>query len=88
MPKHKIKGIVVSHKMDKTAVILVEKVKAHPRYLKRMKISTRYQAHDPENKYQVGDKVVIEECRPLSKNKSWIIIGKIHDSSTNKVKNS
>ena len=81
MPKHKLQGIIVSHTMDKTAVVLVEKVKAHPRYLKRMKVSKRYQADDPENKYQEGDRVVIEECRPLSKNKKWRIISKIHDSN-------
>ncbi len=81
MPKHKLQGKIISHAMAKTAVVLVEKVKAHPRYLKRMKISTRYQADDPENKYQEGDKVVIEECRPLSKNKKWRIIKKVHDSN-------
>ena len=82
MPKHKLQGVIVSHAMDKTAVVLVEKVKAHPRYLKRLKISKRYQADDPKNQYQEGDEVVIEECRPLSRHKRWRIIKKINDSST------
>lgn len=76
MPKHKLTGTIISHKMAKTAVVLVEKVKSHPRYKKKMKIVKRYQAHDPADKYQVGEKIIIEECRPLSKNKKWRIIQK------------
>ena len=81
MPKHKLQGIIVSHAMEKTAVVLVEKMKAHSHYLKRMKVSKRYQVDDPKNQYQKGEKVMIEECRPLSKNKKWRIIKKIDDSS-------
>jgi len=88
MPKHRLTGTIVSHKMEKTAVVLVEKTKIHPRYLKRIKLSKRYQAHDEANRYQEGERVVIEECRPLSKKKHWKIISKVHDSTTDKIKNS
>jgi small subunit ribosomal protein S17 len=77
MPKHKLTGTIISHKMEKTAAVLVERVISHPRYKKKMRIAKKYQAHDPADKYQVGDKVVIEECRPLSKNKKWRIIQKV-----------
>jgi small subunit ribosomal protein S17 len=88
MPKHKLEGTIVSHKTDKTAVVLVERVKAHPRYQKRMKISRKYQVDDPNNQYREGEKVIIEECRPQSKRKHWRIIQKIHDSSSDEIKNS
>jgi len=74
--KRTLKGVVVSDKMDKTIVVLVEKLKQHPRYKKRYKIHKKYKAHDPENKYKIGDKVVIQESRPLSKEKRWIVIEK------------
>jgi len=86
MPKHKLKGTIVSHKTDKTAVVSVERVKAHPRYQKRMKIAKKYQAHDPANQYQEGERVIIEECRPQSKNKKWRIIKMIHDPSPDETK--
>ena len=68
-----ISGTVVSTKMDKTAVILVEKKKMHPLYKKQFRTSKRFFAHDEENKCKIGDVVVISETRPLSKNKSWKI---------------
>lgn len=72
--KRTLKGIVVSDKMDKTIVVLVERLKQHPRYKKRYKINKKYKAHDPEGKYKVGDKIVIQESRPISKDKKWIVI--------------
>jgi small subunit ribosomal protein S17 len=66
-------GTVVSTKMDKTTVVLVEKKKMHPLYKKQYRTSKKYFAHDEENKCQVGNIVVISETRPLSKNKSWKI---------------
>ncbi|MFH1956786.1 MAG: 30S ribosomal protein S17 [Patescibacteria group bacterium] len=69
-----LKGKVVSDKMDKTVVVLVNQYKKHPKYNKYMKMSKRYKAHDPENKYKTGDAVVIEECRPISKDKHFKII--------------
>jgi len=76
MPKKQLTGTVISSKMQKTAVVRVEKVKEHPRYKKRFKVHKKYKAHS-EQECQVGDRVVIEECRPLSKDKKWKIIKKI-----------
>jgi len=72
--KKTLKGTVVSDKMDKTVVVLVERIKEHPKYRKRYKISKKYKAHDPENKYHNGDKIIIQECRPISKDKKWIVL--------------
>lgn len=70
----KFTGVVVSNKNDKTIVVKVESVKVHPKYRKRYTVSQRYKVHDEENKYQVGDKVVFVECRPLSRDKRWRVI--------------
>ncbi|MDP2918495.1 MAG: 30S ribosomal protein S17 [bacterium] len=74
MLKRTLQGIVVSDKMDKTIVVAVTRTKIHPKYLKRYKISKRYKAHDEKNAYKTGDKVSIEECRPISKDKCWRVI--------------
>ncbi|MGB7957675.1 MAG: 30S ribosomal protein S17 [Minisyncoccia bacterium] len=73
----KIAGVVVSDKMTKTRVVAVSRIKKHPRYLKYQTITTRFKAHDEANEYHTGDKVVIEETRPLSKEKRWKIVGKV-----------
>ena len=65
------RGVVVSAAMDKTIVVLVETVKAHPRYKKVVRRSTKFHAHDEQNSAGVGDVVRIVETRPLSKLKSW-----------------
>jgi small subunit ribosomal protein S17 len=70
--KKKKIGIVVSDKMDKTVIVKTERLKTHPKYKKKYKISKRYKAHDQESKFKVGDKVMIIESRPLSKEKKWI----------------
>lgn len=75
--KRKIKGIVVSDKMVKTRVVAVTRLKMHPRYQKYYKVTERFKAHDENNEYKTGDKVIIEESRPLSKDKRWKIIGRI-----------
>ncbi|MDD2430749.1 MAG: 30S ribosomal protein S17 [Firmicutes bacterium] len=67
-------GEVVSDKMDKTVVVEVVRLYAHPLYKKRVKTTKRYKAHDEANECRVGDKVRIEECRPISKDKSWKVI--------------
>jgi small subunit ribosomal protein S17 len=72
--RKKFEGIVVSDKMDKTIVVKVDRVKQHPKYLKRYTVSKRYKVHDEKNQYKEGDKVSFIECRPLSKNKMWRII--------------
>jgi len=73
MPKKQLKGTVVSNKMDKTVVVEVERVKEHSKYKKRYKIHKKHKAHS-EAKLNIGDKVVIEECRPISKDKKWKVI--------------
>ncbi len=73
----KLKGVVVSDKMNKTRVVLVERLKKHKKYHKYFKVRKRFKAHDENNEYKVGDKVIILETKPLSKEKRWKIIAKI-----------
>lgn len=75
--KRKLKGIVVSDRMDKTVVVSVVREKKHPKYLKYYKVSRRFKADDPNNEYRVGERVVIEETRPLSKEKRWRVVGRL-----------
>ena len=72
-----LKGVVASDKMQKTAVVEVLRLKKHPIYKKYYKVSKRFKAHNPENQYHTGDKVLIKEARPMSKEKRWVIISKI-----------
>lgn len=74
--KRKLSGIVVSDKMNKTRVVAVQSLKRHPKYLKYFKITAKFKAHDETNQFHVGDKVQIEETRPLSKEKRWKIVSK------------
>jgi len=60
--------------MTGTAVVLVETLKEHPRYRKRYRTHKKYFADNPENKFKAGDKVAIQECRPLSRRKRWRIV--------------
>jgi small subunit ribosomal protein S17 len=64
-------GIVVSDKMDKTVVVQVDRLVKHPVYKKYVRRRAKYKAHDENNSCQNGDRVVIRECRPLSKTKRW-----------------
>lgn len=64
-------GTVVSDKMDKTVVVLVERVIKHKLYKKYVKMHKKYKAHDQENACKIGDRVLITESRPLSKTKHW-----------------
>ena len=77
MPKKLLQGIVVSDKMQKTVVVEVERMKEHPKYKRRYKVHKKFKAHDEKGEYHVGDKVVIEEHTPISKDKNWIVIKKI-----------
>jgi len=74
MPRRVLQGTVVSDKMDKTITVLVERRVMHQKYKKYVKQSAKYSAHDETNACKEGDVVSIEECRPLSKNKSWKVI--------------
>ena len=67
-------GVVVSDKMDKSIVILVERKMKHPIYGKFLKRSTKFMAHDENNDCHIGDRVRIIETRPLSKNKCWRLV--------------
>lgn len=75
--KRRLKGIVVSDKMSKTAVVEVTRFKTHSKYLKQFRLTKRFKAHDKNNEYKIGDKVIIEQSRPLSKEKKWIVVSKI-----------
>jgi len=69
-----ITGQVISNKMDKTIVVMGERKVKHPLYGKFVRRSTKYHAHDAGNECNIGDTVMIKECRPLSKTKSWTLI--------------
>jgi small subunit ribosomal protein S17 len=74
MPRRVLTGRVVSDKTDKTITVLVERRVMHPIYKKFIRQSKKYAAHDEANLCKEGDKVSIEECRPISKNKSWLVV--------------
>ena len=75
MPKRVLQGTVVSDKGDKTVIVNVERRIMHPIYKKFIRRSKRFAAHDETNQFKVGDVVRIEECRPISKRKSWTVLG-------------
>lgn len=66
-------GVVVSDKMDKTVVVKIDRLKMHSKYKKKYKVSKKYKAHDEENKFKIGDKVMIMETKPISKDKKWTV---------------
>lgn len=72
-----LQGSVVSDKMDKTVVVNVTRYTPHKKYGKYFKIDKRYKAHDENNRYKVGDKVIIAETKPISKDKSFVVVSKI-----------
>ncbi|MEM1376081.1 MAG: 30S ribosomal protein S17 [Pseudomonadota bacterium] len=74
MPKRILQGTVVSDKNDKTVVVRVERRFSHPLLKKTVRRSKRYQAHDENNAFKVGDKVSIQETAPISKNKRWAVV--------------
>ena len=74
MPKKQLTGTVVSDKMSKTLVVRVERIKEHLKYKKRFKVHKKYKAHYDQGEYKVGDNVIIEECKPVSKEKRWRVI--------------
>ena len=74
MPRRVLTGRVTSDKMEKTVTVLVERRVMHPLYKKFIRRSKKYAAHDEANLCKEGDSVRIEECRPLSKRKSWLVV--------------
>lgn len=77
-----LSGRVVSNKTDKSLTVLIERKIKHPLYGKIMKRSKRYHVHDETNQYNEGDTILIEECRPVSKTKTWVAIKLISKSNT------
>ena len=74
MPKRVLNGVVCSSNSQKTVVVKVERTFKHPMYKKYIKRSKKYHAHDESDALKVGDKVYIEETRPVSKLKTWVVI--------------
>ena len=72
--KKRREGVVVSDKMTKTRVVVIERVYRHPRYERVITRSKRLKAHDEQNASKIGDRVLLEETRPLSKEKRWRIL--------------
>lgn len=80
MPKRQLTGKIVSNKMQKTVVVEIESVKENSLYKKQFKMHKNYKAHTEDGKYQIGDVVTIEECRPVSKDKRWQVMEKTEES--------
>ena len=74
MPRRVLTGRVTSDKMDKTVTVLVDRRVMHPLYKKFIRRSKNYAAHDENNTCKIGDTVRIEECRPISKRKTWLVV--------------
>jgi len=72
--KRMLNGRVSSNKMDKSATVVVERLERHPIYGKYVRRSTKYHVHDENNECRIGDLVAIQECRPISKTKSWKLV--------------
>jgi len=76
-----LQGRVVSDKMDKTITVMVERRVKHPIYGKFVRRSTKVHAHDERNECGIGDVVVVEQCRPLSKSKTWRLVKVVEKAS-------
>jgi len=74
MPKKRLKGTIVSNKMKDTIVVKVDRIREHPKYKRRYKISKKYKVHTEKSELEIGDKVMIEECKPKSKDKHWKVV--------------
>lgn len=72
-----LKGIVTSDKMQKTVVVAVSRLTKNPKYKKYYKVTKKYKAHDENNEYHTGNKIIIQETRPMSKEKRWVVVSKI-----------
>ncbi len=74
MSKKTLTGKIISNKMQKTVVVRVESLKEHPKYKKRYRLHKNYKAHNEKQECKVGDRVIIQECRPISKDKKWEVV--------------
>lgn len=79
MPKKVLTGVVVSDKAQKTVTVLVERQMPHPLYGKVIKQSKKYLAHDENDQYKLGDIVEIREAAPISKNKKFVVVGRLEE---------
>lgn len=75
--KKRLTGIITSDKMTKTVIVKVESMKVHPKYQKRYKVFKKYPAHVDTTDYKTGDRVEIEESKPMSRTKNWKVIRKL-----------
>ena len=80
MPKRALQGVVVKDHADKTVVVRVDRRFTHPLLKKTVRRSKKYHAHDEANAYKAGDRVMIEESRPLSRLKHWTVVGQVAPS--------
>ncbi len=78
-----LSGIVTSNRSNKTVTVLVERRIKHPLYGKYITLSKKYHAHDENNQYSIGDMVLIEESKPISKTKSWKVLKLLNDDTNN-----
>ncbi|WP_019218815.1 30S ribosomal protein S17 [Bartonella florencae] len=74
MPKRILQGVVVSDKSDKTVVVKVERRYSHPLLKKTVRQSKKYKAHDENNQFKIGDQISIQESKPISRDKRWIVV--------------
>lgn len=81
----KLKGTIVSNKMVKTVVVRVDRLKKHPKYQKYYRLSQKFKAHDEKGEYGIGDQVIIQETRPLSKEKRWKVVELVKRPSADEV---
>lgn len=82
MAKKQIRGKVVSDKMDKTVVVRIDRELYHSKYGVRYKTNRKFKVHDEENKAKVGDEVIIEEAKPISKDKKWKLTRVVNSQNT------
>jgi small subunit ribosomal protein S17 len=82
MSKRVLQGVIVSDACDKTVIVRVERRVMHPVYKKFVTFSKKYAAHDENNSHRTGDTVRIEECRPISKRKCWVVLGGPADAAS------
>jgi small subunit ribosomal protein S17 len=85
MPRKELVGKVVSNKMEKTVVVAVENYAPHPKYEKQIARTAKFKAHDEKNSCKIGDRVRIRECRPLSREKRWLVVDITGSSNTSNV---
>jgi len=81
--KRQLQGVVVSDKMQKTAVVSVSYQRKDSKYLKYYTVSRKFKAHDENNEHKIGDEVLIEATRPISRDKRWTIVGLIKKGTNN-----